>query len=222
MVISSKACKPDNFWLHNSLKLSFRNIWGLHLNFVDCQSFIESNSPDIIFLCETDLDDWIYSGNFSVGGYLPLIRRDSSTHMCGLAVYVKGLPFGHDLSLENSADSDLCFRLTLRHSVSCFFFLYRSPSSCVRTVYDFISSNIDDVLSMNPERSGGNRSMSLKFFPKSSTWVTDKFRLFSATLILIVSPKIKKLLILPKLCSFLLYFIYLFIFFSINVQSYNI
>ena len=27
------------------------------------------------------------------------------THMHGLAVYVKGLPFVHDLSLENSADS---------------------------------------------------------------------------------------------------------------------
>ena len=33
-------------------------------------------------------------------GYLPLIRKDSSTHMHGLAVYVKeGLPFAWDLSL---------------------------------------------------------------------------------------------------------------------------
>ena len=41
-------------------------------------------------------------------GYLPLIQKDSSTHMHGLAVYVKeGLPFAQDLSLENSADSYL-------------------------------------------------------------------------------------------------------------------
>ena len=41
-------------------------------------------------------------------GYLPLIRKDSSTHMHGLAVYVKeGLPFAQDVSLENSADSYL-------------------------------------------------------------------------------------------------------------------
>ena len=41
-------------------------------------------------------------------GYLPLIRKDSGTHMHGLAVYVKeGLPFAQDLSLENSADSYL-------------------------------------------------------------------------------------------------------------------
>ena len=46
--------------------------------------------------------------------------------MHGLAVYVKeGLPFARDLSLENSADSYLCFRLTLLHLLSYFFFLYR-------------------------------------------------------------------------------------------------
>ena len=71
--------------------------------------------------------------------------------MHGLAVYVKeGLPFARDLSLENSADSYLCFRLALLHSVSYFFFLYRSPSSSLGTVFDSISSNIDEVLSINP------------------------------------------------------------------------
>ena len=105
MAILSKVCKPDNFESHNSPKLSFTNISGLHSNFVDCESFLESNSPDIPALCETNLDDPIDSGNFSVRGYLPLIRKDSSTHMHGLAVYVKeGLPFARDLSLENSAD----------------------------------------------------------------------------------------------------------------------
>ena len=63
-------------------------------------------------LCETNLDDSTDSGNFSVRGYLPIIRKDSSTHMHDLAVYVKeGLPFAQDLSLENSADSYLCFDL---------------------------------------------------------------------------------------------------------------
>ena len=151
MTILSKACKPDNFELHNSLKLSFANIQGLHLNFVDCESFLESNSPDILALCETNLDDSINSGNFSVRGYLPLMRKDSSTYMHGLTVYVKeGLPFARDLSLENSADSYLCFRMTLLHSVSYFIFLYQSPSSALCTVFDSISSNIDEVLSINP------------------------------------------------------------------------
>ena len=57
----------------NSLKLSCTNIRGLYSNFVDCESFLESNSPEILALCETNLDDSIDSGNFSVRGYLPLI-----------------------------------------------------------------------------------------------------------------------------------------------------
>ena len=119
MAILSKACKPDNFESHNSLKLSFTNIRGLRSNFVDCESFLESNSPDILALCETNLDDSIDSGNFSVKGYLPLIRKDFITHMNGLAVYVKEeLPFAQDVSLENSADSYLSFVLALLHSLS--------------------------------------------------------------------------------------------------------
>ena len=71
--------------------------------------------------------------------------------MYGLAVYVKeGLPFAQDLSLENSADSYLCFRLALLHSVSYFFFLYRSPSSSLCMVFYSISSNIDEVLLIKP------------------------------------------------------------------------
>ena len=71
--------------------------------------------------------------------------------MHGLAVYVKeGLPFARDLSLENSADSYLCFRLALLHSVPYFFFLYQSPFSGLCIVFDSISSNIDQVLSINP------------------------------------------------------------------------
>ena len=109
MAILSKAHKPDNFELHNSLKLSFTNTWGLCLNFVDCESFLESNSPDILALCETNLDDSIDSGNFSVRDYLPLIQNGSSCHMHGLAIYVKeGLPFAQNL--EHSADSYLCFQ----------------------------------------------------------------------------------------------------------------
>ena len=70
--------------------------------------------------------------------------------MHGLTVYVKeGFPFAWDLSLENSEDSYLCFRLALLHSVSYFFFLYQSPSSALSTVFDSISSNIDELLSIN-------------------------------------------------------------------------
>ena len=120
MAILSKASKPNNFQLHNFLKLSFTNIQGLRSNLVDCESLLESNSLVILALCETKPGwlNWFWQFLCQ-----KLTWKDSSTHMHGLAVYVKeGLPFANDLSLENSADSYLCFRLALLHSVSYLFF----------------------------------------------------------------------------------------------------
>ena len=151
IAILSKGCKPDNFESQNSLKLSFTNIRGLCSNFGECQSLLEANSPDILALCKTNLDDSICSGNFFVRRYLPLIQKDSVTDMYGLVVYVKEeLPFARDLSLENSAYCYLCFRLALRYSVFCFFFLYRPHSLFWCKVFNAISSNIDEVLFINP------------------------------------------------------------------------
>ena len=125
MAISSKGCKPDNFELHNSLKRSFTNILGLRSNFVDCESFLESNSPDMLPLYETNLDDSIDTGNFFVKGYLHLLQKDSTTHVHGLLVYMKkGLPFKQYLSPEKSADSYVCFQLALLNSVYYFLCLY--------------------------------------------------------------------------------------------------
>ena len=92
---------------------------------MECESFLESTSPDILALCETSLDESIDSGNLSVRGCFPLIQEVSITHMHGVAVYVKeGFLFGHDLPLENSAHSYLCFQLALLHSLYYFSFLY--------------------------------------------------------------------------------------------------
>ena len=79
-----------------------------------------SSSPHIFVLYEIILDDIVYSWKFSVRGYLPLIWFHYSIPL--LAVYVKeGLPSAQDLSQKNSADSYLCFRLALLHSVFYFF-----------------------------------------------------------------------------------------------------
>ena len=118
MAMLSKGCKPDNFEQHNSLKLNFTNI---HSNFAECEFFLKSSSPNILVLCEINLNDSIDSGNFSARGYLPLIQMDSITLIHGLAVYVKGgLPFAWDLSLGNSADSYLCFGLALLSALLLF------------------------------------------------------------------------------------------------------
>ena len=47
-------------------------------------------------------------------------------------------------------DSYFCFRLALLHSVCYYFFLYQSPFSSLCTAFDSISSNIDEVPSINP------------------------------------------------------------------------
>ena len=153
MIILLKGHKQDNFEPQNSLKLSFTNIQGVPSNFAECKLFLESNSPDILALCEceSNLDDSVDSSSFLVRGYLPLIWKDAITHMHGLAFYAKeGLPFALDLSLENSVDSYLCFQLASLHSLSYFFFLHRSPTSWLCTVFYSISSYVYEVLSINP------------------------------------------------------------------------
>ena len=73
--------------------------------------------------------------------------------MHGLTVYVKeGITFVWDISLENSADSYLCFPLALLRSLYYYFFLYQSPSSSLCTIFDYISSNIDEACLINPSQ----------------------------------------------------------------------
>ena len=98
--------------------------------------------------------------------YVPLIRKHSITRMHGLEVYVKeGLSFAR----ENSSDFYLCFGLALLQSVCYFFFLYQSPSSLC-TVSVSISSNIDEVLSINPS---ANASVFGDFHVHHKDWITD-------------------------------------------------
>ena len=80
----------------------------------------------------------------------------------------EGLPFARDLFIEASTDPYLCFRLALLDSVSHFFFLDRSPFSSLYTVFDSVSSNIDEVLSTKP--SAG--FVSGKFNINHKDWLT--------------------------------------------------
>ena len=145
MAILSKGCKPDNFESSELSKNQFYKYLWTSLKF--CWMWI---FPWIKFSWHSgsirDKLGWLnWSDNCSVRSYLPLIWKNSITHMHGLAVYVKEeRRFAQDLSLENSVDS--CLRLALLHSVSYFFFLYQSPFSSLCTVFDSTSSNIHEVL----------------------------------------------------------------------------
>ena len=98
-----------------SLKLNFINIQSLlHSNSPGCTSFLESNFLDILVLCETFSTR---SSNFSLQGYLPLIWKDSMT-LCIVLQLFEEANSKRDLSLENSEDSYLRFRLALLHLTS--------------------------------------------------------------------------------------------------------
>ena len=83
------------------------------------------------------------------------------------AIYMKeGLPFEWDLSLENSVDSYLCFQLTSLRVLALF--LYQSSLSlCL--VFDSFSSNIIEVLSINPS---ANVFVFGKFNVHHKDWLT--------------------------------------------------
>ena len=120
MIVVSKVRKPDNFELHNSLKLTlltlkfYQYILDLRSDIVGCKSFFESKTSLIFLLnerktlCEKNSIDSSY---FSMRGNLSLIRKTSGTHVYGLRVSVKEeicnergfLPINptvHELSLE--------------------------------------------------------------------------------------------------------------------------
>ena len=139
-----KSC--HNFELYNAT-LEHQ---GLRLNFVECKSFIELNSTDILALCETNLGDSIDSGYFSVTYYLPLIQKDSTTHAWFCSLCKQRASFCTRLISRKLQILTCVFWLALLHSVSYFFFLYRSPSWSLCTIFYSISSNIDEVLSINP------------------------------------------------------------------------
>ena len=64
--------EADNFESHNSLKLNFTNVRGFRSNYIGCESFLESNSPDILALGKANLEESIGFSNSSVMGYLSL------------------------------------------------------------------------------------------------------------------------------------------------------
>ena len=100
------------------------NICGLWLIFINV-NLLESNSPEPLALFETNLNDSIDSGIFSVTGYLPLIWKNSITYMHGLAVYVKEvLPFTWDLYLYKTMDSQCHFLLLITFFAFAYDFLF--------------------------------------------------------------------------------------------------
>ena len=137
MAILSKGCKQDE--LHNSVKLSFTNILGLHSNFVECESFLESFSPNILALCETNLHESADSANFFVRGYFPLIEKDSVM----VLQFVRRNIFLSSRDLLMFSTAFISFSVLLLFPLSITFFIFMHG-------FHAISSNIDEVILINP------------------------------------------------------------------------
>ena len=138
-IVLSKGYKPGKFEYQNSLKLiSFMNIWGLHLNFVDCESFLESDSGPTFLLYKFGWLNWFWKF-LCEGLYLSLIWNE---YMHGLAVYMKeGLSFAHisrtylKKTLQIFLNSILFLTGSTSLSVFYFLFVYWSPFLFLCMVY---------------------------------------------------------------------------------------
>ena len=150
-ILSTQRRKPANAQKSpRPFNIAFTNIRGLRSNFTDVESFLHSSSPDILALCETNLNSSIPSSDFLVPGYLPLFRKDSECHMHGLGLYAReSIPLARQPDLEDCREPFMCFRLSLLHSTSYLFFLYRAPSSQNCSVLDAVSDSIDKALSLH-------------------------------------------------------------------------
>ena len=136
MAILLKGRKPDKFEFHSNF-CRFSWMWI----FTWIKLFWHS-----CCVGRTGMTQLILA--ISLWGVLPLIEKNFDTCIVLLFMWRKDFPL--HLSLENSADFYLCFWLALFCSVSYYFSLYWSIFLSLRTVFDAISSNIVDVLSINP------------------------------------------------------------------------
>ena len=110
------------------------------MNFVECESFLESNS---------NLNDSIDSSNFSVRGYLPKEFCYSYAWSCSLYegrvfFFCTGLIFRKNYRFQH------IFSTGFTSFSSYFFFLNQSPSMSLCMVFDAISCSINKVVSINP------------------------------------------------------------------------
>ena len=150
MVILSKGCKPDNFNFDKSLKLNSANIQGLCSNFVECEFFLKLSWHCCSMWDKLGWLKWFWQFFCKGIGYLPLIWKDSYfSYAWSCSLCERWTSFCTGL-ISRKLCGFLCFQLALLHSVSYFFFLYWSLSLLLCLVFDSISSNVDEILFINP------------------------------------------------------------------------
>ena len=149
---NSRKRAPKKINPKTSFDIAYSNIRGLRTNFMYVEPYINSKKPDMLALCETNLNPEISEKEFDIPGYCSLsVKHDHlQRHMHGLAVYIKeGIPCARDTSFESPDQPFMCFRMALLHSTSFIFFLYRPHHDNLGCI-NSISTNIDKVLCSYP------------------------------------------------------------------------
>lgn len=113
------------------------------------ESFFLEVSPEILALCETNMNSLISSIEFSVPCYLPLFRKGFNIHMHALGVCVREhLPQARELSFESPDCSYMFLYLSLLNSLIYLFF-YLSPPSHKQYSFCFSRSTTDMLMTMS-------------------------------------------------------------------------
>lgn len=114
----SKINKPDNFESHNPRpKLLLLEVFAQI--FVHFNSFLGSNSPNILALCETNFKTKLTLAISLLRNCLYVFVKNSVGRKHGLTVYVKeGLPFTPLLVTPHLKSQTICFEPALLYSVT--------------------------------------------------------------------------------------------------------
>ena len=161
MVLSklSKSSKPRKAPLTTRpfYSVSYTNIRGLRGNLPEVATHALEEKPDLFFMSETLVKT---SGKLEEPqnevnkNDLPSLDGYSDPHVKqqghGLAAYIKeGFPCSRFAKYELADAPYMCFRVSLVHSTSFIFALYR-PQKDGTVIFDQIGQAIDSILSENP------------------------------------------------------------------------
>ena len=155
----SRTYKPRDASKHIRpfYSVSYTNIRGLRGNLPEVATHAMDHKPDLFFMSET-LAETSGKSEESLNEPgktdLPSLAGYSDPHVKqygrGLAAYIKeGFPCSRIEKYEHIDAPYMCFRISLIHSTSFIFALYR-PQQDGTVIFDQIGQAIDSILSESP------------------------------------------------------------------------
>ncbi len=127
----------------NSLNILYTNCRSLFPKVDELRCLTSQQPPNIIFLCETWLDDTILDGELFIPSF-SLVRRDRSRHGGGIAIFIHDSTPFKVLSVHPQIEL-LILELTLNSRKLSLALFYRPPSANTSILH-----NLEDTLDVLP------------------------------------------------------------------------